>query len=404
MKVLERRFYTDKIDDSLGKGQIIVLTGQRRVGKSCILNLLKNGKSADSNNNVIFIDKERREFDDIRNYQDLNSYLEKHFRKGRHNLILIDEVQDIAEFEKSIRSWRTEPDTDIVMTGSNAKMLSRDLSTLIGGRYKEIYIQPLSYLEFLRFHGLQDSDESLGKYIKFGGMPGLSIVELDEQVAYEYLGGIYSTALLKDVILRNSIRNTAFLGNLVTFLADNEGKLISSNSISNYMKSSNISSATPSSVINYISSLCEAYIISKVERFDIHGKRLLESNCKYYFEDHGIRNAIVGGNREGDIEKVIENIIHSQLVRMGYTVRIGQLKAGEVDFVCTRSGSQRLYIQASYIIADEGTREREFSPLRLIDDNYPKYVISMTPLINRSDDNGIIHLSLRRFLTGEFEA
>jgi predicted AAA+ superfamily ATPase len=403
MKILSRQEYIDSIERSLGKGQIIVLTGQRRVGKSCILQLLKSGMEVLKDSNVIFIDKERREYDAIRNYGDLNSYIESRFRKDKHNFILVDEIQDIVEFERSLRSWRTEPDTDIIITGSNAKMLSNELSTLLGGRYKEIYIQPLSYGEFLTFHNLTDDEDSLEEYLRFGGMPGLAVTGLEEDIAYEYLDGIYNTALLKDVILRNEIRNVAFLGNLATFLGDNVGKLISSSSISKYMKSQVDSSVTPSSIINYISSLCNAFIIRKANRFDIHGKKLLESNCKYYFEDHGIRNAIVGGSREGDMEKVIENIVYCQLIRMGYTVRVGQLRAGEVDFVCTKPVGKRIYVQASYIISDEATREREFGTLKKIGDNYPKYVISMTPLVTRSDDGGIVHLGLRRFLTKGLE-
>ena len=155
---------------------------------------------------------------------------------------------------------------------------------------------------------------------------------------------------------------------------------------------------TPTAVINYIKYLCEAYVIHKVSRYDIHGKKLFESNEKYYFEDHGLRNALVGGSREGDIEKVIENIVYNHLVRLGYEVTVGQLQAGEVDFVCTKPGGGRVYVQASYLIADDITRNREFGNLQAIKDNYPKYVISMTPLVTRSDYDGITHLHLRTFL------
>lgn len=397
MATIRRQSYIDKIEKYLGKETIIVLVGQRRVGKSCILKMIRDDKMADSDNNVIYIDKEKWQYDAIQTYKDLNEYIEKHWANDKHNYILIDEVQDIEEFERSVRSFRTEPNTDIIITGSNARMLSNELSTLIGGRYKEIYIQSLSYNEFLEFHNLSDNDESLSLYIQYGGMPGLAKIGLEEDDAREYQIDIYHTVLLKDVIMRNQIRNVPFLENLVRFLADNIGKLISANSIAKYMKSQG-ESITSSVVINYISFLCEAYILHKVNRYDIHGKRVFENNDKFYFEDNGVRNAIAGGTREGDIEKVIENIIYEHLIRLGYQVYVGQLQAGEIDFVCTKPEGQRIYVQASFIIAEQATREREFGNLRSIKDNYPKYVISMTPLLTKNDDDGITHIHLRKFL------
>lgn len=397
MATIIRQAYIDKIEKYLGKETIIVLVGQRRVGKSYMMKTVRDQKASNPDNNIIYIDKEKREFDSIRNYQDLNQYIDEHFVASKHNYILIDEIQDITEFERSIRSFRTEPNTDIIITGSNAKMLSNELSTLIGGRYKEIYIQSLSYEEFLVFHQLPDNDDSLAKYIQYGGLPGLAKIGLEEDDAREYQMDIFHTVLLKNVIMRNQIRNVPFLENLVRFLADNTGKLISANSIAKYMKSQG-ESITSTVIINYISFLCEAYILHKVNRFDIHGKRIFETNDKFYFEDNGIRNALAGGTREGDIEKAIENIIYQHLIRLGYQVYVGQLQAGEIDFVCTKPDGQRIYVQASYIIADMATREREFGNLRAINDNYPKYVISMTPLLTRNDDNGITHLHLRKFL------
>lgn len=397
MATIRRQSYIDKIEKYLGKETIIVLVGQRRVGKSCILKMIRDEKMADSDNNVIYIDKEKWQYDAIQTYRDLNEYIEKHWANDKYNYILIDEVQDIEEFERSVRSFRTEPNTDIIITGSNASMLSNELSTLIGGRYKEIYILSLSYNEFLEFHNLSDNDESLSLYIQYGGMPGLAKIGLEEDDAREYQIDIYHTVLLKDVIMRNQIRNVPFLENLVRFLADNIGKLISANSIAKYMKSQG-ESITSSVVINYISFLCEAYILHKVNRYDIHGKRVFENNDKFYFEDNGVRNAIAGGTREGYIEKVIENIIYEHLIRLGYQVYVGQLQAGEIDFVCTKPEGQRIYVQASFIIAEQATREREFGNLRSIKDNYPKYVISMTPLLTKNDDDGITHIHLRKFL------
>lgn len=402
MSAILRQSYLEKIERFLGKDTIIILTGQRRIGKSYILRLFRDKVSQDERANVIYIDKEKHEYDDIQTYKDLNAYIDARRDRSKTNFILVDEIQDIEEFEKSVRSFYEEPDIELIVTGSNSKMLSSDLSTLIGGRYKEIYIQALSYEEFMLFHQLPDSDDTLAKYIQFGGLPGLVKMGLDEQDAREYQTDVYHTVLLKDVIMRNKIRNVPFLENLVRYLADNTGKIISANSIAKYMKSQG-DNVTSTAIINYAKYLCDAYLIHKVNRYDIHGKKLFESNDKFYFEDNGLRNALAGGSREGDIEKVIESIVYNHLIRLGYEVTVGQLQAGEIDFVCKKPKGQRIYVQASYIIANEETREREFGNLSAIKDNYPKYVISMTPLVSKQDSEGITHLHLRKFLTEGLE-
>ena len=398
MQAIVRHSYLDRIEKYLGMDTIIIIVGQRRVGKSYTLRLFRDKVANDINANIIFIDKEKHEYRDIQTDQDLNAYIDERRDKTKTNYILIDEVQDIDGFEKSIRSYYEEPDVELIVTGSNSNMLSSDLANKIGGRYKEIFVQALSYEEFMEFHDLPDSDDTLAKYIQFGGLPGLKKIGLDEQDAREYQMDIYSTVLLKDVIRRNNIRNVTFLENLAHFIADNAGKMCSANSIAKYMRSQG-ENITSSAIINYARYLCESYMIQKVNRYDIHGKKIFESNEKYYFEDNGIRNALVGGSRERDIEKVIENIIYNHLVRLGYDVMIGQLQVGEIDFVCTKPQGERIYVQAAYIIADNNTYECEFGNLRAIKDNYPKYVISMTPLVTKSDDNGITHLHLRKFLT-----
>ena len=398
MQAIVRHSYLDRIEKYLGKDTIIIIVGQRRVGKSYTLRLFRDKVANDINANIIFIDKEKHEYRDIQTDQDLNAYIDERRDKTKTNYILIDEVQDIDGFEKSIRSYYEEPDVELIVTGSNSNMLSSDLANKIGGRYKEIFVQALSYEEFMEFHDLPDNDDTLAKYIQFGGLPGLKKIGLDEQDAREYQMDIYSTVLLKDVIRRNNIRNVTFLENLAHFIADNAGKMCSANSIAKYMRSQG-ENITSSAIINYARYLCESYMIQKVNRYDIHGKKIFESNEKYYFEDNGIRNALVGGSRERDIEKVIENIIYNHLVRLGYDVMIGQLQVGEIDFVCTKPQGERIYMQAAYIIADNNTYERECGNLRAIKDNYPKYVISMTPLVTKSDDNGITHLHLRKFLT-----
>ena len=397
MEILQRPEYLARVQHYFGKETIVVLTGQRRVGKSYVLMSLRDLLSASEENNVIYINKEKKDWDSIVTYNDLNKYIEGKFIPDKRNFILIDEVQEIKEFEKSVRHWRTEPRTDLVLTGSNAETLSSDLSTLLAARYHEVYIQALTYKDFIRFHRLEEGDDALSAYINAGGLPGLVKYDIqDENEAYSYAQDVLNTALVKDIILKHKIRNAPFLYNLVCFLADSTGKPVSATSISNYMKGQK-SPVSIELVLKYLKYLCDAYIVTEVQRFDIRGKKLLQSNNKYYFEDPGIRNSCVETNRDKDIEKVIENIIYHQLIHDGYKVNVGQLQAGEVDFVCIKD-KKRVYIQASYIIGNDETRTREFGALKAIADNYPKYVISMTPLVTRTDDEGIQHLSLREFL------
>lgn len=397
MDVITRKDYARKIDSWIGKGQIIVLVGQRRVGKSFILKDFAERHKDKADANIIFIDKEKNSFKGIASNNDLDEYIEARFRKDRHNYILIDEVQDIVGWQHTVRHYRTEENTDVIITGSNSKMLSSELGTLLGGRYEEIRIQSLSYAEFLEFHGLGDSDDSLWKYLNFGGLPGLRVIGLEnETMVEEYLSGVFNTVILKDVVLRHNIRNLPFLNNLVTFLADTTGKLNSATNISKFMKSEQQDVST-NIVLDYISFYREAFLIDRVDRYDIHGKKLLETNSKYYFGDVGLRNFVADTDRAKDIEKVMENIVYQHLRRLGYKVYVGQLRAGEIDFVCTKQG-ERVYVQVSYIIANEDTYLREFGALRNIPDDYPKYVISASPLLQKINDNGITHLHIREFL------
>ena len=396
MEILQRPEYLAQVQHYFGKETIIVLTGQRRVGKSYVLMALRD-LLLEADGNVIYINKEKKEWDDIVTYKDLNEYIEGKYVPDKRNYILIDEVQEIKEFEKSVRHWRTEPHTDLVLTGSNAETLSSDLSTLLAARYHEVYIQALTYKDFIRFHKLEEGDDTLSLFITAGGLPGLVKYDIhDENEVYSYAQDVLNTALVKDIILKHKIRNVPFLYNLVRFLADSTGKPVSATSISNYMKGQK-SPVSIELVLKYLKYLCDAYIVTEVPRFDIRGKKLLQTNSKYYFEDNGIRNSCLDTNRDRDIEKVIESIIYHQLIHDGYKVNVGQLLAGEVDFVCVKD-KHRVYIQASYIIGNDETRKREFGALKGIADNYPKYVVSMTPLVTRTDDEGIQHISLREFL------
>ena len=397
MEVLTRRHYADIVDSWIGKGNIIALDGSRRVGKSYVLKDFVQRHMDETDVNIIFIDKEKKAFKDIKTKDDLDNWIEARFIPGKHNFILIDEVQEIEHFEESICNWYSEDNTDVIITGSNSKMLSGELATLISGRHVEVRIHPLTYSEFLEFHNLPDSDESLMIYLTYGGLPGLRKVGLDsDEQVWAYLTSVFNTIMLKDIIERHDIRNIPFLNNLIAFYADTTGKLTSANSIAKYMKSQH-ENVSANLVLLYRGFYAEAYLLDIVPRYDIHGKKIFESNEKIYWDDLGLRNLKAEGGMDSYIEKVIENAIYKHLRFLGYEVKVGVLNAGEVDFVCTKPG-KTVYIQASYIIAEESTRKREFGPLEKIRDNHPKFVISATPLLNTRDENGITHLSLRKFL------
>lgn len=397
MEVLTRKHYADIVDSWIGKGNIIALVGSRRVGKSYVLKDFIQRHKDEQDANIIYIDKEKKAFKDIKTKDDLDAWIEERFIAGKHNFILIDEAQEIEHFEESVCNWYTEENTDVIITGSNSKMLSGELATLIAGRHVEVRIHPLTYTEFLEFHNLPDSDDSLMTYLTYGGLPGLRKVGLgsDEQV-WAYLTSVYNTIMLKDIIERHDIRNVPFLNNLIAFYADTTGKLTSANSIVKYMKSQK-ENVSANLILLYRGFFAEAYLLDIVPRYDIHGKKLFESNEKVYWDNLGLRNLKAEGGMDSYIEKVIENAIYKHLRFLGYEVKVGVLNAGEVDFVCTKPG-KTVYIQASYIISEQSTRDREFGPLEKIRDNHPKYVISATPLLTSRNENGITHLSLRKFL------
>ena len=397
MEVLTRQHYADIVDSWIGKGNIIALVGSRRVGKSYVMKDFIQRHNNESDINIIYIDKEKKAFRDIKTNYDLDTWIEARFIPGKHNCILIDEAQEIIDFEDSICNWYTEENTDVLITGSNSEMLSGELATRLSGRHVEIRVHPLNYSEFLQFHDLQDNDENLMTYLNYGGLPGLRKVGLnsDEQV-WAYLTSVFNTIMLKDIIERHDIRNIQFLNNLIAFYADTTGKLSSANSISRYMKSQteNVSSNL---ILLYRGFYVDAFLIDIASRYDIHGKKIFESNEKIYWDDLGLRNLKAEGGMDSYIEKVIENAVYKQLRFLDFDVKVGVLNAGEVDFVCTKPG-KTVYVQASYIISDETTRQREFGALEKIRDNHPKYVISATPLLTQRDENGITHLSLRKFL------
>lgn len=401
MEIITRRYYADIVDSWMGKGNIVAIVGSRRVGKSYVVKDFIQRHKDDKDANIIYIDKEKRAFKDIKTKDDLDTWIEERFLKGKHNYILIDEAQEIGHFEESVCNWYTEENTDVIITGSNSKMLSGELATLIAGRHVEVRIHPLTYSEFLEFHNLADSDESLMTYLNYGGLPGLRKVGLDnDDQVWAYLTSVFNTIMLKDIIERHDIRNVPFLNNLIAFYADTTGKLTSANSISKYMKSQQ-EDVSSNLILLYRGFYAEAYLLDVVPRYDIHGKKIFQSNEKIYWNDIGLRNLKAAGSMDSYIEKVIENAVYKHLCYLGYEVKVGVLNAGEVDFVCTKPG-KTVYVQASYIVAEQSTRDREFGPLEKIRDNHPKYVISATPLLTQRDENGITHLSLRKFLKEGF--
>ena len=401
MEVITRRYYADIVDSWMGKGNIVAIVGSRRVGKSYVVKDFIQRHKDDKDTNIIYIDKEKKAFKDIKTKDDLDAWIEERFLTGKHNYILIDEAQEIEHFEESVCNWYTEENTDVIITGSNSKMLSGELATLIAGRHVEVRIHPLTYSEFLEFHNLEDSDDSLMTYLNYGGLPGLRKVGLDnDEQVWAYLTSVFNTIVLKDIIERHDIRNVPFLNNLIAFYADTTGKLTSANSISKYMKSQQ-EDVSSNLILLYRGFYAEAYLLDVVPRYDIHGKKIFQSNEKIYWDDLGLRNLKAAGSMDSYIEKVIENAVYKHLCYLGYDIKVGVLNAGEVDFVCTKP-EKTIYVQASYIVAEHSTRDREFGPLEKIRDNHPKYVISATPLLTQRDENGITHLSLRKFLKEGF--
>ena len=393
---IKREDYINKIAPFIHKDVIKILVGQRRVGKSYMLfQLIDHIKSIDDRHEVIYINKEMHDFEFIKNASDLLDYVHKKTDKNRNNYIFIDEVQEIQNFEKAIRSLLVEGGYDVYCTGSNANLLSSEIATHLAGRYLEFEIFCLSYDEFLKFHNLEDNHDSLLKYIKYGGLPFLIHLKLEEHIIYDYLNNIYKTILYKDIIARHRVRNTAFLERLVEYLAENTGSLVSAKKISDFLKSQKIN-ISPNVVLNYLSYLVSAFFVFKVPRADIQGKKIFEIGEKYYFEDLGLRHAI-RGYRQADIGKILENLVFLHLKISGYTIYTGKLTDKEIDFVCTRE-NEKLYVQVAYHITDQKVHKREFGNLQMIRDNHPKIVVSMDEMMGKGY-KGIKHLHLRQFLT-----
>ena len=391
----KRKGYIDRIKPFMQKSVVKVLTGQRRVGKSFLLYQLIEeilGKEPDAN--IIYINLEDFTFSSLQTAEDLHSYIISHSKEKVKNYIFIDEIQDIPGFEKVIRSLLLNEDNDIYITGSNAKMLSGELATYLSGRYIEFKIYSLSYSEFLEFHGLTESETSYELYSRYGGLPYLLNLPLEDETVNEYLKSVYSTIVFRDVVSRYKLRNTLFLEKLIQFLSENIGNLFSAKNISDYLKSQH-TAISVNQIQSYTEYLNNAFLIHRVERYDLIGKRVFEIGEKYYFENMGIRNIVIG-YRITDKAKILENLVYNHLLYKGYDIKVGYYGDKEIDFVGEKNG-EKLYIQVALKIDSDKTAEREFGNLLKIQDNYPKIVVTEDTFSGNSYE-GIRHCSIRQFL------
>lgn len=393
--IVKREDYIKRVLPFIGKNLIKVFTGQRRVGKSYLLfQIMDYLLGQDSQTAILYINKEDIIFSAIKTAQDLHDYVLQHKSNTTKTYVFIDEIQDIENFETALRSLLLHEDLDLYCTGSNAKLLSGDIAGYLSGRAIEIVVYSLSYPEFLVFHSLKDSDKTLEIYLKYGGLPYLKNLILEDDVVFEYLKNIYNTIVYRDIINRFSIRNVSFLEQLVLFFASNIGSLFSAKKISDFLKSQRINIAS-NQVQTYSDYLVNAFLIHRVSRYDLVGKRIFETGEKYYFENLGIRNALWGYRIE-DRGKIMENVVYNHLLFRGYQVQVGNLGALEIDFVAQRAG-EKLYVQVALSINEPQTMEREFGNLKKIKDNFPKIVITFDAFKGNTDE-GIIATDLRSFL------
>lgn len=394
-KIIVRPEYSELIKPYIGGSLIKILIGQRRVGKSFILMQLMQDISKEyPKDNIIYINKEDYQFDSIKNYSDLIQFVNSKITEERKTALFIDEVQEVQGFEKALRHFQNSGNFDIYCTGSNANLLSGELATLLSGRFIRFRVNSLSYKEFLNFHQLEDNQESLNQFMKFGGMPHLINLKNEERVYYEYLRNVFDSIVLRDIVARYNIRNVNFLRNLLQFLADNTGGLFSAKKISDYLKSQkiNIQSKTILEYLDYIESV---FFVDRVKRAEIGGKKIFEIGDKYYFEDLGMRHGLVPFNQK-DINKVLENLVYHHLKLNRYEIYIGKSGVKEIDFIAEKPG-KKIYIQVAYLIPDEKVHEREFGNLLEIQDNYTKYVITMDETAS-GNYKGIEHWNIRKFL------
>lgn len=385
-----RENYLKKMIDAKDTEFIKVITGVRRSGKSTLLLMFKdylinNGIKED---NIIYINFESAEFDDIKDYKDLYKYIKEKIKKGRVYLLL-DEIQNVKSWEKAINSFKVDFDIDIYITGSNAYLLSSELSTLLSGRYIEIKMYPLSFKEFLKFNNYDNTnlDDKFNEYLKYGGLPAIALIKDNDELVLSYLNGIYNTIVKKDIVDRNNIKDVALLENIIKYLATNIGSSVSAKKISDFLNSNKITEkSNHQTVDNYLSMLEKSFIVYKANRTDVRNKSLLKTLGKYYISDTGIRNIILGFRNinEGHL---LENVVYLELLRRGYSVNIGKSGDFQVDFVAENPNDIKYY-QVAQTLANEEVKEREIRSLESISDNYEKIILTMDKTINK-DYNGI---------------
>lgn len=401
--MIKREMYMKRIRPFIGTELIKVMTGIRRCGKSVMLELIKEElvESGISPDYIISI-----------NFEDLN-YAHLQTAKALHEEItrkvsdisgkfylFFDEIQEVEDWEKCINSLRVSLDCDIYITGSNANLLSGELSTYLGGRYVEFIIYPFSFAEFLElYHEVTPGEpvqSCFQKYLLSGGMPYLANIRYEDAPARLYLHDLFNSVQLKDIMKRNKIRDVDLLERIITYVMANVGTTFSATSLSKFLKNEHRTVA-PETILNYIRYCCDAYLFYQVKREDLQGKQILASSEKYYIADHGIREAVFGGNMR-DINLILENIIYLELLRRDYKVTVGRIGSKEIDFVGERRGD-KIYIQVAYLLPDDNTIIREFGAYDSIRDNYPKYVVSLDEF--DMSRNGIKHRNIRDFLLSE---
>jgi uncharacterized protein len=401
--MIKRAHLLENVEGFIDKDIIKVLTGLRRSGKSVLLSqirelLIERGVNPA---NILFYNFEDMTHGHLLNATALHEEIKSRLSgiNGK-TYLFFDEIQDVLDWERCINSFRVAFDVDIYVTGSNAKLLSGELATLIAGRYVEIKVYPFSFSEFIEMSEAIFPDakktELFKKYLLFGGMPFLANLELDPQSSFQYLKDVFDSVILKDVVKRNKIRDIDLLERVIQFVLANVGNTFSATSISRFLKSENRTVA-PETILNHIKVCEEAFLFHKVLREDIIGKKILQVNEKYFITDHGIREAIYGNN-ERDINLVLENIVFLEMLRRGYKINIGRVHNEEIDFVC-RKNNETIYIQVAYLLATEETIRREFDVLKKVPDNYPKFVLSMDQFDFSRD--GIKHFNIPEFLTNQ---
>ena len=401
--MIKRESYMSRIRPFIGGELVKVMTGIRRAGKSVMLELVKEELLASGIRADHFISIN---FEGLRYAQLLNAsalHAEIMERAGQIEgkaYLFFDEIQEVSGWEKCINSFRVSLDCDIYITGSNAKLLSGELATYLGGRYVEFVIYPFSFAEFLELYHTVDGDASVPdcfrKYLLAGGMPYLSNIRYEEEPSRQYLTDLFNSVQLKDIVQRNKIRDADLLERIIAYVTANVGTVFSASSLVKFLKNEHRSVSTDT-VLNYLRYCCDAYLFYQVKRQDLQGKQILATNEKYYIADHGIREAVYGGNMR-DMNLILENIIYMELLRRGWKVTVGKTGNREIDFVCEKRG-QKLYIQAAYLLSDENTVNREFGVYDGVRDNFPKYVVTMDEF--DMSRNGIRHWNIRDFLLAD---